>query len=126
MLLQETESQKTMCSRKNNSIAYWEKEEKLKKIMVEIIQQLQKTQSTNEGSSTSLKGWNMMWSDMPNTTPSIKCEKPQEYVVSQNKLILVEKIFQDINRQMLETNYTLNLGQLLKIVHELNKYLQKK
>jgi hypothetical protein len=40
MLLQETESQKTMCSRKNNSIAYWEKEEKLKKIMVEIIQQL--------------------------------------------------------------------------------------
>jgi hypothetical protein len=30
---------------------------------------------------------------MPNTTPFIKCEKPQEYVISQNKLISVEKIF---------------------------------
>jgi len=65
----------------------------------------------------------MMWSDMLNTTPFIKCEKPQEYVVSQNKLISVKEIFLDISRQMLETSYTLNLGQLLKIVHELKKYL---
>jgi hypothetical protein len=30
---------------------------------------------------------------MPNTTPSIKTLKPQESIVSQSKLILIEKIF---------------------------------
>jgi len=39
-----------------------------------------------------------------------------------SKQVYAEKIFQDINKQMLET-YTLNLGQLLKIALELKKYL---
>jgi UTP-glucose-1-phosphate uridylyltransferase len=29
---------------------------------------------------------------------------------SPNRFILVEEIYQDISKQMLETNYTLNLG----------------
>jgi hypothetical protein len=49
-----------------------------------------------------------MWLHMPNTTPFIKPSKPQESIVSQNKL---------------ETNYTLNLGQLLKMSYELKKSL---
>ncbi len=32
-----------------------------------------------------------------------------------NKLIFMEEIFYDISKQMLKTNYTLRLGQLLKI-----------
>ncbi len=61
--------------------------------MVETIQQLQKTQVTSEGSFTSIKGWNTMWPSMPDTTPFIEPQKPQEYVISQNKLILEEEIF---------------------------------
>jgi hypothetical protein len=84
--------------RKNKSIADLEKEEKLKKTMVKTIQQLQKVQAINEGSFTSIEGWNTMWLDMPNTIPSIEPQKPQESKISQSKLISVEKIFQDISR----------------------------
>jgi hypothetical protein len=44
-------------------------------------------------------------------------------VNSQGKLIIVEEIFLDIGKQILETSYTLNLGQLLKIAPELKRYL---
>jgi hypothetical protein len=64
-LFQEREPQK------NKSTTYWKKEEKLKKIMVETIQKLQKAQTTSEGSSTSIEGWNTMWPSMPNITLSI-------------------------------------------------------
>ncbi len=60
---------------------------------------------------------------MLDNTPSIKPQKPHEYVISQNKLILVEAIFQNNNRQMLKTNYTLKLEQLLKMILELKRYL---
>jgi hypothetical protein len=36
---------------------------------------------------------------------------------------MVKDIFLDIGKQMLETNYTLNLKELLKIVFELKRYL---
>jgi hypothetical protein len=36
---------------------------------------------------------------------------------------LVELILQDINQQVFDTKYILNLGQLLKIALELNGYL---
>jgi hypothetical protein len=39
-----------------------------------------------------------------------------------NKVISMEQIFQDINKQMLETTYTLQLGQVLKIARDL-KYI---
>jgi hypothetical protein len=39
-----------------------------------------------------MEHWNTMKSGMPDTTSSIKTLKPQESIVSQSKLILVEKI----------------------------------
>jgi hypothetical protein len=69
-----------------------------------------KIEEDNEGSFTSIEGWNTMWPRMFYITPFIEPQKPQEFVVSQSKLISIEEIFQDINRQMLETSYTLNLG----------------
>jgi hypothetical protein len=36
--------------------------------MVETIQQIKKTQTQKEGSSTSMEGWNTTWLGMPNTT----------------------------------------------------------
>ncbi len=60
-----------------------------------------------------MDGWNTIWPRMPNITPSLEIHKLQESMVPQSKLKLVEEIFQDINKQMLETNYTLNLEQLL-------------
>ncbi len=44
------------------------KKEQLKKSMVEIIQQIQKTYTQTEGPSTSMEGWNTTWPSMPNTT----------------------------------------------------------
>jgi len=35
-----------------------------------------KAQATNEGSSTSIEGWNTMWPRMFNITPSIEPHKP--------------------------------------------------
>jgi hypothetical protein len=40
-----------------------------------------------------------------------------------NKIMLLEYIFQDISKQMLETTYTPKLGQLLKITPDLKKYM---
>jgi len=72
---------------KNKSITNWENEEKLKKTMAKTIQQLKKTQATNEEFFTSTEGWNTMWPNMLNITPSIKPQKPQESIVFQSKLI---------------------------------------
>ncbi len=51
-----------------------------------------------------MEGWNIMWSSMPNVTPYVKIQKLRESIVSHSKLILVEEIFQNVNRQMLKTN----------------------
>jgi hypothetical protein len=42
---------------------------------------------------------------------------------SPKKLVIIEEIFLDIGKQMLEINYTLNLGQLLKITSKIKRYL---
>jgi hypothetical protein len=56
-----------------------------------------------------MEGWNTTWLSMPNTT-LVEVEKFQEVVNSQEKLIIVEKLFMDISRRMLEISYTLSLG----------------
>ncbi len=56
----------------------------------------------------------------------IKAHKFQEVVNSQENLIIIEKIFQDISKQMLEKIYILNLGQLLIIALELKMYIWQK
>jgi len=40
--------------------------------------------------------------------------------------MFMEQIFQDISKQMLETTYTLKLGQLLKITTNLKEYMWQK
>jgi hypothetical protein len=60
--------------RKTKSVDDCEKEKRFKKSMVEIIQQIQKTQTQTKGPSTSMEGWNTTWPSMPNTTP-IKAHK---------------------------------------------------
>jgi hypothetical protein len=69
-----------------------------------------------------MERWNITWLNMPNITP-VDAQKSQEVVNSQGKLITIEEIFLDISKQMLKKNYTLNLGQLFKIVPELKKYI---
>jgi hypothetical protein len=39
--------------------------------------------------------------------------------------MFMEQIFQNISKKMLETTYTLRLGQLLKITPDLKKYVAK-
>jgi len=68
--------------RKNKTIAYMEKEKKLKKIMVNTIQQLYTGQTKSEGPSTSMERWNTTWLNMLNTTPSLETPKPSESIVA--------------------------------------------
>jgi len=58
--------------RKSKTIAYTKKEEKLKKTMVDTIQQLQTRQTKNESPSTSIERWKITWPSMSNTTPSLE------------------------------------------------------
>jgi hypothetical protein len=61
------------------------------------------------------------WARMPSSIEPGNPTKLQEIPsTSPSKTIFVDEIFQDINKQMLETNYTLNLGQLIKITSNLN------
>ncbi len=69
-----------------------------------------------------MEGWKKTWTNMPNTTP-MEAHKSQDVVNSQEKLITIEEIFLNIGKQMLETNYTLNLGQFLKIAPKLKRYM---
>ncbi len=52
-----------------------------------------------------MEGWNTTWLDMPNTI-IVKAQKSQEVVNSQENLIIIEKILQDISKKMLKTSYT--------------------
>jgi len=56
-----------------------------------------------------MEGWNTTWPGMSNTT-LVEAKKSQEIMNSQEKLIIVEDIFLDIGKQMLEISSTLNLG----------------
>ncbi len=38
----------------------------------------------------------------------------------------MEQIFQDINKQIMETTYTLKLSQLLKLTQDFKKYMWQK
>jgi hypothetical protein len=59
---------------------------------------------------------------MPNLAKPTKPTKLQEILsIFPSKIIYVEEIFQDINKQMLETSYTSNLGQLMKITPNMKK-----
>jgi len=53
---------------KAKSVLLGEKK-RLKKSMVETIQQIHKTHTQIKGPSTSLEGWNTTWPSMPNTSP---------------------------------------------------------
>jgi len=71
--------------------------------------------------------WTTSWARIPNSIKLTNLTKLQEVPsTSPSKIIFVEEIFQDISKQMLETNYTLNLGQLIKITIDLKKYLWQK
>ncbi len=56
----------------------------------------------------------------------MEAHKFQEVTNSQENLIIIEEIFWGIGKQILETNYSLNLGKLLKIAIELKRYLWQK
>ncbi len=111
--------------RKANSVVKWEKKEQLKKLMVEIIQYIQKTQTQIERPSTSMEGWNITQLGMPNTIP-MEAQKNQKIMKSQEKLITIEESFLNISKQMLKTSYILSLGQLLELTLELKRYFWQK
>ncbi len=64
---------------------------------------------------------------MPSLVELVEPTKLQEVPsTSPRKNILVEKIFQNISKQMLENSYTLNFEQLIKISPDLKKYVWQK
>ncbi len=59
-----------------------------------------------------MEEWKTTQSGMPNTT-IVEAQKSQEVMNLQKELMTVKKIFLNIGKKMLETSYTLSLGQLL-------------
>jgi hypothetical protein len=57
---------------------------------------------------------------MPSSTEPTK---PIKLSTFPSKFIYLKEIFQDINKQMLETSYKLNLGKLFKIAPKLKTYM---
>jgi hypothetical protein len=56
---------------------------------------------------TTKREWNTSLAKMLNSIAFTKTSKPQEVLFSpQNKLIFIEEVFQDINKQMLKMNHT--------------------
>lgn len=95
--------------------------------MVETIQQRQVMNPPLEVRSIIGYEWNISQVAMPNSVTLAQTSKPQQIpFVSLHKLMSIEKAFQDINKQMLETSYTLNLGQLFKIAFDIQKILMAK
>jgi hypothetical protein len=71
--------------------------------------------------------WNTSWARLPKSKVSTKPIVSQSLFVNHiNKVMSMEQIFQDINKQMLKTTYTLRLSQLLKITPNLEKYMWQK
>ncbi len=71
--------------------------------------------------------WSTSWVGFLETKVSIEPIVPQNlYDIPNNKVMFMGHIFQDINKPMLETTYTLRLGQLLKITLDLKKYMWQK
>ncbi len=93
---------------KNKTISKWEANKKLKKFMVETIQQMQATTPPLEAPFTLVGEWFTSWTKMPSSIDLAKPSKLQE-VPSMfiSKIIFVVDTFDDINKLMWETNYTL-------------------
>jgi uncharacterized protein (DUF488 family) len=68
--------------------------------------------------------WNTRWARLPKSKVSIEPIVSQSLSINSiNRVMSMEQIFQDINRQMLETTYTLRLVQLLNITLDFKKYM---
>jgi hypothetical protein len=79
--------------------------------MVETIQQMQVINPPLDLPIPSIKEWMISWARMPSSTKLANPIKIQEVLfTSLSKSISIEEIFQDINKQMLEISYTMNLG----------------
>jgi hypothetical protein len=64
--------------------------------------------------------WNTSWARLPEAKMSIKPIMSQSlFVIFNNIVMYMEQIDQNINKQMLETTYTLKLSPLLKITPNL-------
>jgi hypothetical protein len=69
--------------------------------------------------------WTISWAGMLSLAKPTKPTKLQEVPPTYpSKIIYVEEYFLDINKQMLETNYTLKFGQLINLIAlDFKKYL---
>ncbi len=109
---------------KDKFAANQEAENKLKRSMVETIQQMQAVNLPPNLQNFSIREWTTSWADMPSSSEPTKSTKFQEIPsTSPSEIISMEETFQDISKPMLETTYTLNLRQLIKIVPNMKKYL---
>jgi uncharacterized membrane protein len=71
--------------------------------------------------------WNTSWVGLLEAKVSIKQFVPQNLsVIPNNKIMSMEHLFQDISKLIMETTYTLKLGQLLNITPNLQKYMWQK
>ncbi len=99
MLPLEVKQVKNMCSktenqRRTNLVANWEVEKKLKKSMVETIQQMQVVSSPFDLLTPLVGEWTTSWVGMPSSTKLAERTKFQEIPSTfPSKIVFVEEIF---------------------------------
>jgi hypothetical protein len=70
--------------------------------------------------------WSTSWARLPKTKVSTKSIVSQNLsTIPNNRDMSMEQIFQDMNKQMMETTYSSRLDQILKIALDLNKLCGK-
>jgi hypothetical protein len=87
-------------------------------------------QAKNPRKNLTQKGktqWNTSWVGLLEVEVSTKPIVSQILIVNPiNRVMSIKQIFQDISKHMLETTYTLRLGQLLKITLDFKIYMWQK
>ncbi len=112
---------------KNKSNVNQEKEQRLQQSFVKTIQEIQAEDPLESLNQKEKIQWSTSWARLPKTKMSTKPIVPQNLsTIPNNRDMSTEQIFQDINKQMMKTTYTLKLSQLLKITPNLKEYMWQK
>jgi hypothetical protein len=68
--------------------------------------------------------WSTSWARLLKVEMSIKPIVPLNLsIIPNNMIMIMEQIFPNISKQMMETTYTMRLDQLFKITPNLKKYM---
>ncbi len=111
---------------KMKGVTNQKEEECLRNTFVDIIQQMQTNIKVGNLGQTTIEPFNTSWAGLSNTNILLidlltKLLKQLIEVIELTQI--VKDILNDIGNQILNIKYTLNLGQLMKIIFNIKRFL---